>query len=103
MLVASMAAASVTRRPWTNAELGRDLVELRAAAVHQHDADAEVVQDRDLLHEGAHRSAVAERAAAGLDDEDLALVHVDVGSRAAQRAHRHGLFALVSDHLRLTP
>ena len=80
-----------------------DLVELRAAAVHQHHADAEVVQDRDLLDEGAHGRAVAERAAAGLDDEDLALVHVDVRRRAAQRPHRDGLFALVSDHRLVTP
>ena len=38
-----------------HAELRRHVVELRAAAVHEHDADAEVVQDRHLLDEGAHR------------------------------------------------
>ena len=37
-------------------------------------------------------------AAAGLDDEDLALVHVDVRRRAAQCPHRDSLFDLVSDH-----
>ena len=36
-----------------DAERALHLVELRAAAVHQHDADAEVVQDRDLLDQRA--------------------------------------------------
>ena len=35
----------------------RHLGELRAAAVHQHDAHAEVVQDRDLLDQRARRAA----------------------------------------------
>ena len=69
-----------------DAELRGDFVELRAAAVHQHHAYAELVQDRDLFDEGPHRRRVAECAAAGLDDEDLALVHADVrgGARAAR-------------------
>ena len=86
-----------------DAEPRGDLVELRPAAVHQHDADAEVVQDRDLLDERAHRRGLAERAAAGLDHEDLALVHVDVRRRAAQGAHRDGVFDLVSDHRCMHP
>ena len=68
MLVASMADgvghAAALDHARLHAELRRDVVELRAAAVHEHDADAEVMQDRDLLDEGAHRPGVAERAAA---------------------------------------
>ena len=81
-----------------DAHLRRDFVQLRTAAVDEHDPDAEVVQDRNLLHERAHGRHVAERTAAGLDDEDLALVHVDVRRRAPERTHSHGLFAFVSDH-----
>ena len=81
-----------------DAEPRRDLVELRTTAVHQHHAYAEVVQDRDLLDERAHRHRIAKGAAARLDHEHLALVHVDVRRRAAQRAHRDRLFHLVSNH-----
>ncbi len=94
----SVGHATALNHAGLHAEFRRHVVELRAAAVHEHDADAEMVQDRHLFDEGSHRPGVAERTAPGLDDEDLALVHVDVGSRAAQCPHRDSLFALVSDH-----
>src|SRR5262249_18165004 len=53
----------------------RELGELRAAAVHQHHAHAEVMEDSDLLHQHARAAAVREHSAAGLHHEGLALVH----------------------------
>jgi len=81
-----------------DSELCRQLVELRTATVHEHDAYAEVMQYGDLLDEGAHRGRVAKRAAARLDDEDLALVHVYVRRGAPERPHGDGLFSLVCNH-----
>ena len=73
--------------------------QLRAAAVHHDDAHAEVMQDRDLLDQRARQLRVAEHGAAGLDDEDLALVETDVGRGAAQRADRRGVIGSVQDHV----
>ena len=94
MLVTSIDFSSVTRRPATmrgvDAERLLNLRELRTAAVHEHDADADLVQDRDLLDQRTRRGGIAEHAAARLDDEHLALVHADVRRGAAQRANGNG-------------
>ena len=74
------------------------LRELRAAAVHHHHLDAEVVQDRDLLDQRARGDRVAEHGAAGLHDEGLALVHADVRGGAAQAADGGGLAGVLHDH-----
>ena len=42
---------------------------------------------------------VAEHGAAGLDDEDLALVEADVGRGAAQRADRRRVIGSMQDHV----
>ena len=78
-----------------------ELSELRAAAVHHHDPHAEVMEHGDLLDQDARRGRVAEHAAAGLDDERLALVHADVGSGALQRPDGERLIASMQDHVDL--
>ena len=70
-----------------DAERLLDLRELRPAAMHEHDANADLMQDRDLLDELARRFRIAENTAARLDDEHLAFVHADVRRGAAQRAN----------------
>ena len=75
-----------------------DFRELRTAAVHEHHAHAEVMKDGDLLDEAAHGGRVGEHAAAGLHDEGLALVHADVGRRAAQAADGGGGIGAMHDH-----
>jgi hypothetical protein len=74
------------------------LGELRTPAVDQHDAHAEVVQDADLLDEGARGRGVAEHAAACLHHEDLALVHAYVRRSALQRPDRERLVSPMHDH-----
>ena len=56
------------------------------------------MQDRHLLDQGARRHFVAEYGAARLDDEDLVLVHANVGRRALQRAHGDGRIGSAHDH-----
>src|SRR5690606_21062200 len=73
-----------------DAETFLDLRQLRSATVHQHDADADLVQDRDLLDQRARGLHVAKHTAARLDDEHLALVHANVRGGAAQRANGNG-------------
>ena len=58
---------------------------LRAAAVHDDDADADLVQDADLLHQRARALGSDERIAAGLQDEHFVLVDAQVRQRMAQR------------------
>ena len=79
-------------------ERGGQLGQLWAAAVHQHDAHAEVMQDRDLLDQRARSVRVGKHPAAGLHHEGLALVHADVGRRTLQGADRQGLVAAMHDH-----
>ena len=82
-----------------DAERALHIVELRPAAVHHHDADSEVVQDCDLLHQRARAGEVAEDCAARLDDEDLALVEADVRRSAPQGCNHRGLVNPVRHHL----
>src|ERR1022692_4789311 len=55
--------------------------------MHQHDFDANLMQDRDLLDQYPGGPVVGEHGAARLDDENLAFVHANVGRRAFQGAH----------------
>jgi len=73
-------------------------VQLRTAAVDQHGLDADLVQNRHLLDQGACRHLVAEYRAARLDDEDLVLVHADVRCRALERTHGDGRVRSAHDH-----
>ncbi len=57
---------------------------LRAAAVDEHDADAHLVEHLHLLDQGARRGLALQGAAAGLQDEGLALEDPDVGDRVLQ-------------------
>ena len=85
----SSVCASVTRRPSTicvcEPEAFRQRRRLRAAAVHEHDANADLMQDADLLHERARGLGRDERVAAGLQDEHLVLVDAQIRHRVAQR------------------
>ena len=78
----------VMRRPATisgvNAQPLAEFGGLLAAAVDQHDLDAELVQHRDLVGQiGQHRPRPA-KTAAQLDDEDPSFVGADIGHRDAQ-------------------
>ena len=60
---------------------------LRPAAVHQHDANADLVQDGDLLNQRLGGLETDEQFTAGLQHEDLALVHANVGRGVLERGH----------------
>ena len=73
-----------------DAERFLNLRQLRTAAVDKHDANAHLVQNRNLLDERTCCGGIAENATTRLDDEHLALVHADVRRGAAQRADGNG-------------
>src|SRR5690606_32681919 len=66
----------------------------------QHHAYADLMQNRNLLDQGAGGSGVGEYAAAGLDDENLALEHANVRRGTAQGAN--GDRRVSADHSRNT-
>ena len=66
MAATSSAFSSVTRRPAHEARLAAERpgepARLRAAAVHQHDADADLVEDLHLLRAGSRTAPSRSRA-----------------------------------------
>ena len=63
------------------ADLLEEARDLRAAAVHDDGADADVLHQRDVLHDLLLEVLVDHRIAAVLDDDGLAIEFLDVGQR----------------------
>jgi hypothetical protein len=70
------------------------LRESRAAAVDEHRANADLVQDADLLDKRAGQRRVGEHFAAGLDDEHLAFEKPDVRRRVLERRNDNRAISL---------
>jgi hypothetical protein len=68
--------------PW----LGHLLVDLRPAAMDQHRADADRVEQQHVLGEAARARRIGHRQAADLDHHGLAGEAADVGQRLDQQA-----------------
>ena len=66
--------------------LGHLDVDLRAAAMDQHRADADRVEQQYVLGQAAHPGRIGHRQAADLDDDGLAGEAADVGQRLDQDA-----------------
>jgi hypothetical protein len=80
---------------YAKAEALRERRRLRSAAVHEHDADADLMQDADLLHERARAFRCEERVAAGFEHEHLIFEDAQVRQRVAQRRDDDGPFVRV--------
>jgi hypothetical protein len=60
------------------------LFDLRASAVHQHQADAEAVEQGDVVNQ-VRKALVGDGFAVETDDKGLAAKGIDVRSRVAER------------------
>jgi hypothetical protein len=89
IVATSSARSSVTRRPPTmrvgTPSASASSVDCGTAAVHQHDADADLVQHRRPAPAARACLGRGKHLAAGLQHEGLALVHADVGGRVLER------------------
>ena len=65
--------------------LGHLDIDLRSAAMDQHRADADRVEQQDVLGEAAHPLRIGQRQAADLHDDGLAGEAADVGQRLDQQ------------------
>jgi hypothetical protein len=73
--------------PWMNCpscRRVRALVDLRAAAVHDHRVHADQLQQHHVVREALLQLLVGHRVAAVLDDDRLAVEAADVGQRLGQ-------------------
>ena len=66
------------------AEPVHEIVDLRPAAVHQHDPDADEPEQDDILHDLLLQLLVDHGVAAVLDDNDLARIFPDIGKSGGQ-------------------
>ncbi len=87
--------AQVVDESWFQAALQQLRVDLRTRAMHQHQLDAEAVQQRQVVEQRIEIRA-QRRLAAKADDENASVVGVNVG-----RAGTQGTDEVVGSHTRL--
>ena len=60
--------------------------------MHEHDADTDAVQNRDLLYKRARGFGRDKGLAAGFEHEGLVFVHADIGRGMLECRDHDGLF-----------
>ena len=85
-------------KPALFADGAQRLVDLRPAAVHQHNADADERQQNQIAHDGRLELAVDHGVSAIFDDDHLAAVRLDI-----RQSLREDLRLLLICNLHLNP